>query len=72
MKHITAVSPTSHRLAKNFVLELHNLYASPNIRVIKPRMMRWAGHVACMTDVKCIQNLAWETEGKRSLGIPSQ
>jgi hypothetical protein len=27
--------------------ELHSLYFSPNIvRVIKPRRMRWAGHVA--------------------------
>jgi hypothetical protein len=27
--------------------ELHNLYSSPNIiRMIKPRRMRWAGHVA--------------------------
>jgi hypothetical protein len=27
--------------------ELHNLYSSPNIiRMIKSRMMRWAGHVA--------------------------
>jgi hypothetical protein len=29
--------------------ELHNLYSSPNIvRVIKPRRMSWAGHVARM------------------------
>jgi hypothetical protein len=29
--------------------ELHKLYSSPNIiRVIKSRMMRWAGHVARM------------------------
>jgi hypothetical protein len=27
--------------------ELHNLYCSPSIiRMIKPRRMRWAGHVA--------------------------
>jgi hypothetical protein len=27
--------------------ELHSLYSSPNIvRVIKSRIMRWAGHVA--------------------------
>jgi hypothetical protein len=27
--------------------ELHNLYSSPSIiRIIKPRRMRWAGHVA--------------------------
>jgi hypothetical protein len=28
--------------------ELHNLYSSPDIRQIKSRRMRWAGHVACM------------------------
>jgi hypothetical protein len=29
--------------------ELHSLYSSPNIvRVIKSRMMRWAGHMASM------------------------
>jgi hypothetical protein len=34
--------------------ELHNLYSLPNIiRMIKPRMMRWAGHVARMGE-ECI------------------
>jgi hypothetical protein len=29
--------------------ELHSLYSSPNIvKIIKSRMMRWAGHVARM------------------------
>jgi hypothetical protein len=29
--------------------ELNDLYSSPNIiRLIKSRIMRWAGHVACM------------------------
>jgi hypothetical protein len=29
--------------------ELHDLYSSPNIiRIMKPRRMRWAGHVARM------------------------
>ena len=29
--------------------ELNDLYCSPNIvRVIKSRIMRWAGHVACV------------------------
>jgi hypothetical protein len=28
-------------------VELHNLYSLPNIiRLIKSRMMRWAGHIA--------------------------
>jgi hypothetical protein len=35
--------------------ELHNLYSSPDIiRQIKPRRMRWAGHVARMGDEKSI------------------
>jgi hypothetical protein len=33
--------------------ELHNLYASPNIiRVIRSRIMRWAGHVALMEEIR--------------------
>jgi hypothetical protein len=32
--------------------ELHNLHASPNIiRVMKPRRIRWAGHVERMGDM---------------------
>jgi hypothetical protein len=36
--------------------ELHNLYASPNIRVIKSRRMKRMGNVACERDEKCTQN----------------
>jgi hypothetical protein len=33
--------------------ELHNLYALPYIfRVIKSRMMRWAGHVVLMGEIR--------------------
>jgi hypothetical protein len=28
--------------------ELHSLYSSPNVRVIKSRRMKWTGHVARM------------------------
>jgi len=32
--------------------ELHNVYSSPNIiRIIKPRGLEWAGHVARMGEV---------------------
>jgi hypothetical protein len=33
--------------------DLHNLYSSANIiRVIKSRRMRWAGHVAHITEMR--------------------
>ena len=33
--------------------ELSNLYSLPYIvRVVKSRRMRWAGHVACMGDIR--------------------
>jgi len=40
---------------------LNDLYSSPNIiRVIKSRIMRWAGHVARMGE-SCIQNFGDKT-----------
>jgi hypothetical protein len=50
--------------------ELHGLYLSPSIvRVIKARMMRWAGHVACMGEVRGAYNiLVGRPEGRRPLG----
>jgi hypothetical protein len=52
--------------------ELHSLYSSPNIfRVIKSRMMRWAGHVTCMGEGRGIYRvLVGRPEGKRPLGRP--
>jgi hypothetical protein len=33
--------------------ELHNFYSSSNIiSVIKSRKMRWAGHIACMEELR--------------------
>jgi hypothetical protein len=38
--------------------ELHGLYSSPsNIRVLKARRMRWAGHVARMGEVRVAYNI---------------
>jgi hypothetical protein len=48
------------------------LYSSPSIvRVIKTRRMRWAGHVACMREVRGAYNiLVGRPEGRRPLGRP--
>jgi hypothetical protein len=46
------------------------LYSSPNIiRVIKPRRMRCAGHIACMGEIRnAYKILVGRPEGKRPLG----
>jgi hypothetical protein len=53
--------------------ELHNLYSSLNIvRVIKSRMMGWAGHVARMGDgmggKRCLQGFGWEARRQETTG----
>ena len=52
--------------------ELNVLYSSPNIaRVIIPRSMRWAGHVARTEERKGVYRVLVGTpEGKRPLGRP--
>jgi hypothetical protein len=52
--------------------ELHYLYSSPNItRVIMSRRIRWAGHVACMEEMRnAYRILVGKNEGKRPLGRP--
>jgi hypothetical protein len=48
--------------------ELHDFYSSPSIiRIIKPRRMRWAGHVARMGEKRKAYRLL---VGKRPLGRP--
>ena len=52
--------------------ELNDLYSSPNIlRVIKSRRMRWAGHVAHMSEERGVcRVLVGKQEGKRPLRRP--
>ena len=46
------------------------MYSSPNIdRVIKARRMAWAGHMACMGDMRgAYRVLVGRNEGKKPLG----
>jgi len=52
--------------------EINDFYSSPNIvRVIKARRMRWAGHVARMSEERGVYRvLLGKPEGKRPLGRP--
>ena len=52
--------------------ELNDLYSTPNVvRVIKSRIMRWAGHVARMEEGRgVLKGLVGKPEGKRPLGRP--
>ena len=52
--------------------ELRDLYSLPNIvRVVKSRRMRWAGHVASMSEGRGVYRvLVGKPEGKRPLGRP--
>jgi hypothetical protein len=48
--------------------ELHNLYSSPDIRQIKSRKMRWAGHVARLGEGRNVYRvLVRKPEGKYHL-----
>jgi hypothetical protein len=52
--------------------ELHDLYCTPNnVRAIKTRRKRWAGHVARMRKGRGVcKVLVGKPEGKRPLGKP--
>jgi len=48
--------------------EHSDLYCSPNIiQVMKSRILRWAGNVACKGRGPC-RVLVWEPEGKKTIG----
>jgi len=53
-------------------VELNDLYSSPNnVRVIKSRRMRWAGHVAHIGEERGVYRvLVAKPEGRRPLGKP--
>jgi hypothetical protein len=53
-------------------VELNDLYSSPSIfRVIKSRIMRWVGYVACMGESRGVYSvLVRKPEGRRPLGRP--
>jgi hypothetical protein len=51
--------------------ELHDLYSSPSIRIIKAKKMRWAGHVARLGEKRNVYRLlVGKPEGRRPLGRP--
>ena len=52
--------------------ELNDLYSSPNnVRAIKSRRMRWAGHVARMGEERGVYRvLVGKPEGRKPLGRP--
>jgi hypothetical protein len=53
--------------------ELHNMYASPNIKVIKSRSMSFKCHVARMGEMRSAYNiLVGKPERKRPLGKPGR
>jgi len=45
--------------------EHHDLYSSPNIRVIKSRIMRWAKHIAQMGRMEVHRVFRWGNLRKR-------
>jgi hypothetical protein len=59
-------------MARSQVVELYALYSSPSIiRVIKSRILRWAGHVARRGERRgAYRALMGKPEGRRPLGRP--
>ena len=59
-------------MGKLYKEELRDFYSLPNIvRVVKSRIIRWAGHVAGMGEGRSVHRVrVGNPEGKRPLGIP--
>jgi hypothetical protein len=48
------------------IQELHDLYVSPIIRVIKSRKMRWVEHVAGMGKRRCVYGISSMNPARRT------
>jgi hypothetical protein len=61
-----------YEAGENCIMELHNLYPSPNIiRMIKSRRMRWEGHATRVEEkTNAYRIFVGKAEGKRPLGRP--
>ena len=46
-------------------MKLHNLYGNADIRTLKSRRLRWAGHVVRKGDGRAYKSLLGKPEGKR-------
>jgi len=53
--------------------ELNNFYASPNIRMIRSKRIRWAGHAARMVEIRMCTEFWLEsvkgTDHSKDLGV---
>jgi hypothetical protein len=48
---------------RKFHDELHNLYSSQHISMIKSRRMKWVGQVVCMREINAYKNFISKLEG---------